>query len=446
MVVLVAGLAFASCAPQEDGELRGASNRPFLAEPTPYNMVRLPRGAYVMGRNDGDVSWAHRSPIRTVTLDAFWMDQTEISNTQYRQFVQYVQDSIMREMIGEVDDEFLVTEDLDGNEVDPPVLNWDIPIDLHDEDQFEAAKSLYYDEDNQFPGRKEIDTRKLIYKYSWIDLKQAANPNNRYKLYLDSGRYPDDSRVFYFPQNKYVKVETRRDFIIDDEVMVYPDTLAWISDFSYSYNEPMAKLYFWHPGYDNYPVVGVTWKQAYAFCIWRTDYLNKALVRRGEYPVHEFRLPTEAEWEYAARGGYTEGMYPWGSYYTRSAAGCLQANFKPLRGRYADDGGATTLPVTSYEPNEYGLYNMAGNVAEWTCSAFDESSYYFTHDMNPDYRYNAKPDDPPAMKRKVIRGGSWKDVSFFLQVATRAYEYQDSAKTFIGFRCVRSCMLGDEIR
>ena len=84
-------------------------------------------------------------------------------------------------------------------------------------------------------------------------------------------------------------------------------------------------------------------------------------------------------------------------------------------------------------------------MAEWTSSAFDESSYYFTHDLNPDYQYNAKPDDPPAMKRKVIRGGSWKDVSFFLQVASRAYEYQDSAKTYIGFRCVRSCLMGDDI-
>ena len=83
---------------------------------------------------------------------------------------------------------------------------------------------------------------------------------------------------------------------------------------------------------------------------------------------------------------------------------------------------------------------MAGNVAEWTISAFDESAYSFTHDMNPDYKYNALPDDPPVMKRKVIRGGSWKDVAYFLQNSTRTYEYQDSAKCFIGFRNVRSYM------
>ena len=252
--------------------------------------------------------------------------------------------------------------------------------------------------------------------------------------------------MFYYPTGRFLPVTKRKDFIIRDWVNVYPDTLAWISDFSYSFNEPRAKHYFWHPAYDNYPVVGVTWKQAYAFCIWRTEMMNKALLRMGEATVHDYRLPTEAEWEYAARGGYTAGMYPWGSYDTRSREGCFVANFKPMRGRYAEDGGVTTMPVDHFEPNEYGLYNMAGNVAEWTCSAYDESSYMFTHDLNPDYQYNARPDEPPSMKRKVIRGGSWKDVAFYLQVGTRAFEYQDSAKTFVGFRCVRSCMFGGEIQ
>ncbi|MBN2520794.1 MAG: SUMF1/EgtB/PvdO family nonheme iron enzyme, partial [Bacteroidales bacterium] len=218
---------------------------------------------------------------------------------------------------------------------------------------------------------------------------------------------------------------------------VFPDTLCWYSDFSYSYNEPMVTMYFWHPAYDNYPVVGITWLQARAFCVWRTRALNLSLTRAGEPFVHDYRLPTETEWEYAARGGLDLSKFPWGGPYTRNNLGCFLANFKPLRGNYVDDGGFYTLPVGTYEPNDYGLYDMAGNVAEWTSNAYDESAYSFTHDMNPDYHYEAVPGDPPALKRKVIRGGSWKDIGFFMQCGTRTYEYQDTAKSYIGFRCVR---------
>jgi formylglycine-generating enzyme len=112
------------------------------------------------------------------------------------------------------------------------------------------------------------------------------------------------------------------------------------------------------------------------------------------------------------------------------------ANFKPGRGNYSDDGGAYTVNVRSYYPNDYGLYNMAGNVAEWTKDAFDESASTFTHDLAPAISYEAKPNDPIVLKRKVVRGGSWKDVGYFLQNSTRTFEYQDTAKSYIGFRCV----------
>jgi formylglycine-generating enzyme required for sulfatase activity len=98
----------------------------------------------------------------------------------------------------------------------------------------------------------------------------------------------------------------------------------------------------------------------------------------------------------------------------------------------------TTLKVANFVANSYGLYDMAGNVAEWTSTAFDESGYEIMSDFSPEFQYNAKPDDPPAMKRKVIRGGSWKDIAYYLQVSTRSFEYQDSAKAYVGFRCVRS--------
>jgi gliding motility-associated lipoprotein GldK len=198
----------------------------------------------------------------------------------------------------------------------------------------------------------------------------------------------------------------------------------------------MSKRYFSHPAFGNYPVVGVNWKQATAFCEWRTNYLNSFLESKKRVTESDFRLPTEAEWEYAARGGRSQAPYPWGGYYLRNKKGCLLANFKPGRGNYPEDGGFYTVRADAYWPNDFGLYNMAGNVAEWTSSLYYEGAYNFQHDMNPDIRWNAKESDPPRMKRKVIRGGSWKDVGYFLQTSARNYEYMDTAKSYIGFRCV----------
>ena len=198
----------------------------------------------------------------------------------------------------------------------------------------------------------------------------------------------------------------------------------------------MTNMYFWHSAYDQYPVVGVTWKQARAFSIWRSNLLNNFLIGVGQSIVNDFRLPTESEWEYAARGGNDLSPYPWGGPYIRNTKGCFLANFKPMRGSYIDDGGFHSVYIYSYNPNDYGLYCMAGNVSEWTSNAFDESAYDFAHDLNPDYVYEAQEKDANVLKRKVIRGGSWKDVGYYLQVSSRTYEYQDTAKAYIGFRNV----------
>ena len=431
------------CGSSTSGELTGVQGRKKYFEPDPYGMKWIPMGSFNVGPNDQDVAWAQNSMSKTVTIDAFWMDETEITNNEYRQFVYWVKDSTMRRVLAKAGiDGFLKEgDDYDMLDEDQRPLNWKTKIDTRKkEDQKEALEEMYLPVHERFYGRKEIDTRKLFFKYQWVDMKQAANPRNRY----DYVKKEYNGFAFNALGEK-VEVKDRSAFIMQDEVPIYPDTLVWISDFSYSYNEPMTNMYFWHVAYDNYPVVGVNWKQARAFCMWRTLLLNSALGEAGDPGVHHYRLPTEYEWEWAARGGLAGNKYPWGGPYTRNNLGCFLANFKPLRGNYADDGGTRTVRVGTYEANGYGLYDMAGNVAEWTISAYDESSYRFTHDLAPNYEYNARADESAVMKRKVVRGGSWKDIEFYLQVSTRAYEYQDTATSYIGFRCVRD-YLGNSVK
>lgn len=434
---LSAVLLLSSCHKSGNGELVGVEKRGKYFEPAPLGMALIPGRSFNMGPGDQDVASA-AAPTRTVDLATFWMDDTEITNNEYRQFVYWVRDSIARKMLSDQFDQFKISADRKGNPIDPPILDWRTKLNYQNPDYKDALDPMYYQGNDRIFGKKEIDTRKLNYSYYWIDLKQAARSQNAFNFETQKyqGTVTDRS-------GKVVPIDSRTSFVMNEGVNVYPDTLVWIRDYSYSYNEPWTKMYFSHPGFDDYPVVGVSWKQAKAFCMWRTNYKNGMLTGRGESPVQDYRLPSEAEWELAARGGLNNSMYPWGGYYTRSEKGCFLANFKPMRGNYSDDGGKATVKVASYDPNGYGLYDMAGNVAEWTITAYDESAYNFMHDLNPNFEYNALPDDPPAMKRKVIRGGSWKDIAYYIQVGTRTFEYQDTAKSYVGFRCVRSSF-GDQ--
>jgi len=406
-------MTLAGCGTSSNGELTGVLHREKWFQPDPYGMVYIPSGSFTMGPSDQDVPYAITAQGKTVTIPAFYMDNTEITNNEYRQFVYWVQDSLAHRLIG---GDHILEE---GEYMER--INWRAKIKWDDEQNQEVLAELYLPESERFYRRKEIDSRKLNFEYYWIDLKEAAQRENREQGKVD-----------------------RSVFIKKDVINVYPDTLAWIHDYTYSYHEPLTKMYFWHPAYDDYPVVGVNWKQARAFCIWRTQLMNTYLADNGSSYVQDFRLPTEAEWEYAARGGLELSPFPWGGPYIRNSRGCFLGNFKPMRGSYQDDGGVYTVKATSYWPNDYGLYCMAGNVSEWTSNAFDESAYSFTHDISTDYEYDAKDSDPPAMKRKVIRGGSWKDVQYYLQTGTRSYEYQDTSKCYIGFRCVQSFLGRDK--
>ncbi len=423
------GIVLASCAGSDHGELVGVQNRQTWYPSDPYGMVYIPMGSFNMGANDQDVPYGLTNTSRTVSVAAFYMDQTEITNNEYRQYVFWVRDSIARLLLGDngVEGYELIEEDEYGNFLDEPRLNWEEPLrwDSDDEDFRYALEELYLPPEEQFYGRRHIDPRQLIYRYFYINKRKAAEKKNRYDW--RTGEYGGG-------------IDSRAEFIEEKELPVYPDTLAWIHDYSYSFNEPMHDKYFWHPAFDEYPVVGVTWHQAKAFANWRSRYRDSYLESEETPYEQEFRLPTEAEWEYAARGGLDNNMFPWGGPYISNSRGCFLGNFKPRRGNYVGDGGFQTVKTTSYWPNQYGLYCMAGNVAEWTANAYDPTAYEFSHDMNPDFQYDAADSDPPVMKRKVIRGGSWKDIGYYLQVATRDFEYQDTAKCYIGFRTVQSFM------
>ena len=428
---LAALIILGSCGSSGNGELVGVQNRKPYYQPTPHGMAYIPLGSYTMGVGEEDIKYASIHQPKTVTVAAFYMDDTEVTNNEYRQFVYWVKDSIARVLLGDIlPEDYLIEENRKTGELyDPPYLNWSTRIDWRGEEERDVLEEMYLPEHERYFRRKEIDTRKLNYEYYWVDLQASAK-----KDFTQDGNTEAASL-----SNRPQGLQDRSVYVRKEVINVYPDTLVWLYDYSYSFNEPLAQKYFWHPAFDNYPVVGVNWKQAKAFCVWRTEFKNSFLAsKKGEAGIHDYRLPTEAEWEWAARGGHDYNPYPWGGPYTRNDKGCFLGNYKPLRGNYTDDGGATPIIVAHYPPNDWGLYDMAGNVAEWTSDAFDESSYNFTWDLNPHYQYNADENDPAVLKRKVVRGGSWKDIHHYLQVASRTYEYQDTSKAYIGFRCVQT--------
>lgn len=429
------------------GELIGLGTKGSFVEAQPYGMVFIKRGSFMMGTNDQSAIGAVIEKSINVTVDAFWMDETEITNDKYKQFVYFVRDSIaLRSLVIAGKDEFRLKLKNQTDDATPEMarLNWKvkIPWNSKDEEVKTVLASLYYKDDNGLSTRRQIDPGKLQYKYEWINYDQAALPGNKYNV--NTGAYPASAKARVdtsYVENGVIvnktiekKLTTRRDLISTHIVNVYPDTIMWLRDFQYSYNDPKMHMYFSHPGFSNYPVVGVTWEQAQAFCQWRTQLFNNVNTIGGQ----DYRLPTEAEWEYAARGGRRMALYPWGGNYVRDKKGCYLANFKPMRGSYTDDMGATTMKVASYPPNNFGLFDMAGNVAEWTSSAYDVASSLVVSDMNPSFQYNAKNSDPDVLKRKIIKGGSWKDIAYYLQCGVKTYEYQNESRPYIGFRCVRS--------
>ncbi len=346
-----------------------------------------------------------------------------------------------------------------------------------------------------------------------------------------------------------------------------PDTLVWREELAF--NEPYVETYFRHPSYDDYPVVGVNWIQANDYCKWRTDRVNEMILIEkgilnanpdqnnednfnteaylvgqyegsvkknlenkgsdgGERPVRfedgillpAYRLPTEAEWEYAALAlvgnqAYAKDerisdrrLYPWDGNTMRNQErgryqGRMLANFKRGRGDYMgmagqlNDNASITAPVRAFMPNDYGLYNMAGNVSEWTIDVYrpmtgltlrgvedhtlnpvrgnqfkekilDEEGRPVEKDSLGRLRYRVVKDDEVANrenykrgsvldyldgdqesevlynygvstlvsdKARVIKGGSWADRAYWLSPGTRRFLDEDRSSRSVGFRC-----------
>lgn len=456
-------VALTSCS-KPKGQLTGIYEN-ITPEATPYGMVRIPRGSFVMGPNDQSAIWAIQPSQRDVTVESFWMDITEITNGEYKQFVVWVRDSIARTQLARMEVDVLGLEAEDAkyfsvkynpyNEAADPdtILNWKVKIPWNakwtyegDEEEnatYLAVNSVFYQSGDKTEER-QLNAHIMNYSYKWLARDQAKLPGNSFnpktgkyhdwaEVTIDTAYYDETGKII----NKVIKKKLRQrgDLISRRIINIYPDTMCWMTEFTYSYNEPAMLNYFSHPSYGYFPVVGVTWEQAQAFCHWRNaQYQGVSKMPRAQ----EYRLPTEAEWEYAARGGKLNSAYPWGGPYIRDAKGCFMANFKPLRGNYTEDGYFLPSSVGTYDPNDYGLYDMAGNVSEWTDDTYDETTSSFALDMNPSYKYEAREGDLKIMRRKVLKGGSWKDVGAYLQCGMRDFEYQDVCRPSIGFRCVRT--------
>jgi formylglycine-generating enzyme len=293
---------------------------------------------------------------RNSSVPGFFIGEHEVTNREYREFVHFVRDSLAHELLGHV--------------TPAGTIDWGRTIDWK---SVQLDPIMLSPEERPF-GRKELDADKILYA-------------------IDFGG----------------KTEI---------ISVYPDTLVWISDFSYSYNEPLVKRYFSSAEYNNYPVVGISLKQALAFCKWKTMQYSRILNPGYEVKVE---LPTNSEWESAALEEKDSVSFSaTGKGYNCNFGPIVDMNGLTIKS-YKEDGFFYTGPVKSFAAGANGLYDMKGNVAEWTSTSRDEILASETKEEKRSLYFIAK-------------GGGWNSSPYYTQAGACQFFTADESHSFIGFR------------
>lgn len=519
----------------------------------PPGMVYVPGGSVTIKYSQSSTDTNSK---KRVSLSSFYIDKTEVTNQQYRMFTEWVIDSIA--IVNYLKDDKWFLDPPPGGWKDDAAKNEVAKVDtttvkdtllsaLGGDMSATAATpaatttptvaatpaNAVTDSNGRQIRRRinwEIVKHKDIFESNDDEIKAKIAPmfdpvtgKIKEELYTYSYTYLKATGT-----NKNVKIGE----YATESINVYPDEKIWFKDLNNSQVDILVENYFTQPPFDDYPVVGVTWKQARAFAAWRShtnfDYANIADYLK--YYKLQYSLPSEAQWVYAAGKDIKNSNQPVATPEpepeatpdsvatasttapvtdstgaampaTDSAAlsaitaatdgsaapaaededgggkkkkkkkkknsddeeqveevavvapakpdknatpvdkdrnGSLLVNFKQEEGDYTEDGANFTLPVMSYAPNEFGVYNMIGNVAEWVLDAYSPSAFAFVSDVNPVLLYDADPKDGDAMKRKVVRGGSFVSNAKALSPFTRDYELQDNVHCYIGFRCVMS--------
>lgn len=510
--------------------------------PYSHKVIAPPGMVYVQGgvtEINYDQSTTDTNSARKVSLTSFFMDKTEVTNQQYRAFTEWVVDSIAVVKYLR-DDQYFITEsdnsqDAGKTSTTAATTTTTTPADSGAVKPVDTTMTA-----TTAPVQPSVDSAITKKRINWSKVNHDAIFNTKDEsirskiapMLDENGNIRKDQYMFSYKHIKHTTQGTAKgkdDKIVTETLNIYPNENVWNQDLTNAQTDVYVENYFKAPPWDDYPVVGINWLQAQAFCKWRSNtahsYYN--MPDYLKYYKMIYTLPSEAQWVYAAQGYYdmihekpntdtldtnivldlptdsfvvahdsayiaallakksvdssknavnaikAERIAKYEAAHKKAANGNLYlldyikmldflqngyttgnegpvtdstpihadpngmlANFKQEEGDYWEDGVALSTPVMSFAPNEFGLYNMEGNVAEWVMDAYSPSAFSFVSDINPQLLYDADSTDADVMKRKVIRGGSFISNAKSLSPFYRDMELQGVSHCFLGFRCV----------